>query len=518
MARSYRFARRAFLAGIGGACGLKVLLRNLEAAAVGAQSPPRFVLAHWPQGTLRYRFEPAAMGPSYVTTPLLQPFEDAGLRGDMTAFLGFSDGHLRCPSGGGVEAGTPFTTTCCSGEGTRANGGEHDDAVAGGPSFDQVFLKHVAGLAGPGVPYVNAICDARVDSNETSSQCLSYSHDSRSIESADGASITEYVPLLPTLAPAALYAKLFSNLMPGGDTPANQDAALKALQMRKSVLDYALGELKQLKTLAPSSEAPKIELHEQALRKLEQGLGGTSPTGVGDCMVPGAPAADLQGGSGNARYTTAPTVDDTPTHRAVAEAHLAILLAAFQCDLTRVATFQFAPGVNHVGFKGLWPNDPNRIAMPYAESRQGSFLAGAAFNDPAGLNEADRARYEFMANVFTWYNQRLADWLKQLKTTQDVFGGYLLDTTIVPYVTEVAQVNSSRQPKAALLFGGTKLGLKHGTFQNFAASARPQVDLYLTCAQALLQNADPQSLLGDERFVEFNPKGAPVAGLWEPPA
>ena len=34
--RSYRFARRAFLAGIGGAVGLKVLLRNLEVAAQGA--------------------------------------------------------------------------------------------------------------------------------------------------------------------------------------------------------------------------------------------------------------------------------------------------------------------------------------------------------------------------------------------------------------------------------------------------------------------------------------------------
>jgi hypothetical protein len=132
MARSYRLARRAFLAGVGGACGLKVLLKNLEAAAQGAQSPPRFMLAHWPQGTLKYRFVPSGGASTYVASPILQPFEDAGLRGDMTGFFGFSDVGLTCPGGGGFEAGTPFTTTCCSAEGTRENGGEGDDGVAGG--------------------------------------------------------------------------------------------------------------------------------------------------------------------------------------------------------------------------------------------------------------------------------------------------------------------------------------------------------------------------------------------------
>ena len=516
MARSYRLARRAFLAGIGGAVGLKVLLRNLEASAQGAQSPSRFVLAHWPQGTLRHRFLPSDSGSAYITSPILQPFEAAGLRGDMTVFYGFSDGHLRSPRGGGIEAGTVFATTCCSSEGTRENGGETDDAAAGGPSFDQVFLKHVPSLRRP-IKDVNIICDARVGSNETSAQCLAYSYDTRVIPAATGGTLTENIPILPTLAPAALYAKLFAGLLPGGATPENQEAALRALRLRKSVLDYALGELKRLKALAPSSEAPKIEQHEEAIRKLEQHLSGTLQNGEADCVAPEAPPAELQGKSGSGFPSANNVVDDTSTHRAVVEAHLAILRAALQCDLTRVATFQFAPGVNSVGFRGLWPGDPERLASQFAVSRSGSFLGGGASADPAMLSEADQERYEFLANVYTWYNQRLADWLQQLKTTQDAFGGNLLDTTVIPYVTEVGQPNSSRWPKPALLFGGSKLGLKHGTFQNFS-SARPQVDLYLTCAQALLRTADPLSVLGSERFVEFNPAGAPIARLWAAPA
>lgn len=515
--RSYRVARRAFLAGVGGAVGLKVLLRNLEAAAEGAQSPSRFVLTHWPVGTFRYRFlPPSGSDSTYVASQLTQPFEAAGLRQDMSVFFGFSDGHLRCPNGGGHEAGTPFTTTCCDGPGTRENGGERDDACAGGPSFDQIFLKNVPGLARPGAGYVNAICDARVDSNEISTRCLSYSYQTGQAPSAAqaGGTITEHLPLLPTLKPADLYAELFASFMPGGATPDNQRAALMALQLRKSVLDSALTELARLKRLAPASEAPKIESHEAAIRSLEQQLTGQQPPGSG-CELPTPPSPELTGQTGNARYSDNVLVDDSPVLLATAEAHLAILLAAFQCDLTRVATFQFAPGGNHVSFGGMWSDDPSRISQHHPASHGGSFVGQAASGDPSTLNEADRARYEFLVNVQVWYNQRLADWLSRLKNTKDAFGESLLDTTVVPYVTEVAQPNHGRSPKAAFLFGGRKLGLQHGSFRVFD-TVRPQVDLYLACAQALLQTADPLLALRDERFVQFNPSAAPIPGLWLP--
>jgi Protein of unknown function (DUF1552) len=513
MARSYRVARRAFLAGVGGAFGLKVLLRNLEAAAEGAAAPARFVMAHWPQGTLRYRFQPAGSGSTYTTSPIVQPFEDAGLRGDMTVFWGFSDSHLRCPGGGGREAGTVFTTTGCSAPGTRANGGETDDAVAGGPSFDQLLLKRAPGLASD-QGYVNLICDRRVDSFETSSQCLSYGYDTRPVTSnQSGSTIYENLPLMPLWQPERAYAQLFAGFMAGGATPENQEAALLALKLRKSVLDHALRELAQLRGLAPSSERSKIELHEQAIRELEQRLQDVGQPG--GCTPGTAPRADLSGKSGNTSSFGTLLEDDTATHLAVAEAHLAVLTAALSCDLVRVATFQFAPGTNHVVFGGLWPGAPTRLATQYQTSRMSPFLGTGLFSDPSSLSESDRAAYDFLVNVQVWYNQRLAAWLKQLKSTPDGFGGTLLDTTVVPFVTEVAAANSQRSPKPAFLFGGGKLGLKHGTYQAFS-QVRPQVDLFLTCAQALMRTADPLAALAGERFLEFNPAAAPIADLWSP--
>ncbi len=522
--RSYRFARRSFFAAVGGAFGLKAVLSNMEAAAQGMASPPRFLMTHFPVGTLRHRFMPEGTGADYVPSPIILPFEDAGLRNDMTVFYGFTDNHLSCPGGGGHEAGTPFTTTCCSAEGTRQNGGEADDGVAGGPSFDQVFLNNVPELARDGVGYANAICDARVDSNETSTQCLSYSYTTRSISSArPGGNINEFTPLLPQLSPAQLYAGLFSSFMPGGATDANREAAIRALKMRKSVLDYSLTELSALEKLAPASERPKIDLHAEAIRKVEQQLAGQLESGeIGTdntCMLPPEPPSDLRGQEGNSLYLEDVNTDDSEIHQAVAEAHSSVILAAFQCDLIRVATLQFSPGTNHVSFKGMWPSDPNRIAMHHPVSHAGSFLGNAADADPSGLVGADRDRYEFLANVQTWYNQRLADFLVKMKEAQDSFGGSLLDHTVIPYITEVSQSNHSREPKPGFLFGGSALGLKHGTFRRFDGfgEQRPQVDLYLSCAQALMQTDDPKGGLSDERFNDFNPDGAAFDGLWEAP-
>jgi hypothetical protein len=319
-----------------------------------------------------------------------------------------------------------------------------------------------------------------------------------------------------------LYADLFSNFMPGGSTPSNKEAAMKALRMRKSVLDYTLSELGELKRIAPGSEAPKIDLHAEAIRKIEMQLssqleGGMLPANAPTCMVPVSPASNLMGKKGNAAgYGSEQTqTDDSPVHEQVALAHSGILLAAFQCDLLRVATFQFSPGTNHVSFKGLWPSDPSKSYMHHPVSHMSPFLSGAA-SQPAPTSGQAKDIYEFLCNVQTWYNAKMANILQSFKTATDAFGNSLLDYTVIPYVTEVAESSHTRSPKAAFLFGGTKLGLKHGTFQNFSPT-RPQVDLYLTCAQALMKTADPLSMLASERFKASNPNCAPIAGMWSPP-
>ena len=139
---SYRFARRSFLAGIGGAFGLEALLRSMEAAAQGVGPPPRLLMMHWPVGTIRNQFIPTGSGTSYTTSKtgqgpgyIISPFDTPELRPHTIVLHGFNMDGIR-GQGGGHEDGTGFATTGAHSPGTRANGGEDDDGCAGGPSWE----------------------------------------------------------------------------------------------------------------------------------------------------------------------------------------------------------------------------------------------------------------------------------------------------------------------------------------------------------------------------------------------
>lgn len=526
MRRSYRLARRSFLAAVGGAFGLKILLRNIEARAMGTPPPPRFLMTHWPVGTVRYHFLPTGSGTTYTTSRILQPFEDAGLREDMIVLYGLNFRGIDGGCGGGHESGTPMSTTGASVPGTRSNGGEADDGAAGGPSFDQIFMNHVPELQSPGIGYANAICDARVDSQETSTQCLSYGYTTRSIAAARVAGgcgagqITEAVPLLPELSPAQLYMQLFGGFMPGDPTdPGNNEAVLRNLVLRKSVLDYSLDELAALAAMAPASEGPVIEQHAQVIRNIEMQLADQIASGgitTGNCTVPTAPDSSLVGETGSRfDYNNEDTdSSDEDIHRRIGEAHSGIIQAAFQCDIIRVATFQWSPGTNHVSFGGMFPDDPGAILMHHPLSHRIGGRNDVMSSPPTDNYLANVV--EFLVNIQTWYNAQTAALVNRFKMATDVYGGNLLDHTIIPYITEVAETTHSRDPMPAMIFGGRALGMQGGQFQNFEQGGRSQNDMWMTIAQAYLKTNDPLPTFQSEVFYKNGVE--PIDGLWMPPA
>src|SRR6516164_1183675 len=98
---SYRFRRRSFLAGVGGAFGLRSLLRTMEASAQGAKSPARLLMTHWPIGTFKGSFLPSGTQTAPVLPDMLSPFTP--MLSDTIVLFGFRD-SLSCPGGGGHEA------------------------------------------------------------------------------------------------------------------------------------------------------------------------------------------------------------------------------------------------------------------------------------------------------------------------------------------------------------------------------------------------------------------------------
>src|SRR6185503_7587827 len=92
---SHRFRRRAFLGGLAGGVGLKVMLRNAELSGQTAQSPPRFLATYWPLAIV-----PGANNALWTPTKgpaggyALQPFLDNGLADDMITLRGISTATL----------------------------------------------------------------------------------------------------------------------------------------------------------------------------------------------------------------------------------------------------------------------------------------------------------------------------------------------------------------------------------------------------------------------------------------
>jgi hypothetical protein len=533
---SHRFKRRAFLGALSGGVGLKIMLRNLESSAQTAASPPRVLVSYWPVGIIQGASD-ALWKPSSGAAGgyALQTFADNGLAQDMITIRGVSTTDLPLNGGGGSEGGTVVIVTGAACGGTRANRGEPDDAFASGPSFEQLLLANVPALkssvAGPG--YANAICDSRTDLGEISTKCLSYSNDKQPVTLYNNAGTgMENVPLMAELSPLMQYTKLFSSFVPtapsdGSGFAAGAPAAdpmLKKLVGRRSVLDVALAEIRQLRDLAPGDARSKLQNHYDAVLGMEKnltdainaryptvtgtgGAGGAGGMGGGDaCKVKPSAPPDLQGTAdpvggfgGHYGSPTLDSTDDGPTHRTVGSLHMDVLRAAFQCDIIRCGTFQWSPATNHVGFKGMYPGDDVGIYQHHPTSHAVGNGTPTSGTTPDNIPVP---QIRFLFNVETWYFARHAENLRRWKEAFDGFGNPLLDTTIIPFVTENADYQNRRSNIPAMIFGGTKLGLLGGQYKtgNFSIN-----QLWGTIASAMGHASTTA------------PFAAPIPGLLQPP-
>lgn len=474
MTVNYTFKRRSFLAGIGAAAGWLTLLRRVERAEAQALTAQRVLFIQRPVGTVAQSWFPTGQGESFTPSRILQQF--APLRDRMVVFE-----DLRLPSngsvGGGHERGTVLMLT--GARTTRlypGNGG--DDPISEGPSIDQLLVKGAPGLQGTAIESLQVSCDSRADTPEVSTRNMSYSG--------------PQAPLRPYYQPLEAYTRMFGTLMPGGATEANLAALMRARQQQKSVLDFALKDLARLQQLAPASQRAQLEMHASAIREVETEL-DAAPGDPATCGAPTPPetiniATRLDPYSGD---HVVPQRDDE-VHSRIGSLHLSVIKAAFRCDLTRTVTFQFSPGTNHVSFGDMWPPNPAQFKVHHTTS-----------HDPGSPDQA-----EFLTRVEEFYAQRVSAFLQELAAEPELGGsGSILDNTLVPYVTEVAERNHSWTRMPFLLLGGQNLGLRGGrVWDNGNGGLRSSNDLWMAIAEAF---GMPGFVLGDNDMHT-----TPITGLF----
>ncbi len=277
--------------------------------------------------------------------------------------------------------------------------------------------------------------------------------------------------MFPEYDASILFKKLFVNEN-AGLTPA-QIAAKNA--MNKSVLDRVTADLNRMSALVPASQKPKLDAHLAGIQALEQSLqGGTGTMPGKECKAPTqAPLSDPPSG----------VTPDEAHHLAVAQNQLAIIQTAFQCDLTRVATFSFAHGNSGLRFNKIDPT------VDKGDGHHG------VSHDTSAAAAQER--------IDTIYCEQMSAFLQKMKAIPEGTGT-LLDNTLVIFFNECAVGNThSIENMPVLMIGGKNLGVQTGQHMQFGG--KYMNDIWA----ALCGSFKLEAKFGDPAFSK-----GPVTGLF----
>jgi hypothetical protein len=344
-----------------------------------------------------------------------------------------------------------------------------EDHVAGGASIDQLFLTQSPKLkTSCGFNSLALGVDNRSDRDEIAPRVMSYGPVVNNDRS----------PILPERQPLVVFNRIFGQ----GALPNATVAELAQIRAQKqSIVDYMRKDMARMRTLIPAAETVKLDAHAAAIMQLESTLDatyGSSSTLCPKCTKPASPLTFTD----NPEYFY-PSQPDFHPHGDLGRAQLALIKAAFACDLVRVATFMWSPGTNHVLFYGY-------------TSAVGSTVSSAQHHPVS--HTLDQGVVTWLNGIDKWYADQTSQALQDFDNTPEISGsGTLLDNTVVAYVTEVGRAYDHDFTNVpTTLFGGGNLGIKGGrlirvtdgplpsTPNAKTSGNRPMNDLWLSLAPA----------------------------------
>ncbi len=459
--------RRHFLAGSGLSLIGASLCRSLIAEAQSGP-PKRLLVVHRPNGSRGDQFFPGGGSSTSFQLPYISaPFEP--VKADMVLLGGFDVPVLESWAFDSHGMGIIAMMTGTKPVPIAGFGPAPEDVhiAAGGISIDQIFAAQATALKGNLKPSLQLAGTALSSSSagDAGPRCLSYAG-----SGANGA-------LFPETRPDVALANIFGNFAPSTNpAPTGPDAAQsRAAQFRKGVLDQVAADVTRLRARIPVSQRPKLDEHLMAIQGLAAQVStGGSPGGLG-C---GKPSLSALVGSG-----------DEGVHIETSRQMLQIIKSSFACDLSRIATFQFAPALSELQFAQVLPQDVKLQDGHHTISHQG---------DADGISA--RARID------RFYAELLAEALLDMKNTPDGPNTTLLDNTLVVYFSEIDDGEGhGNQNICTALFGGKSWGLQGGRYVELGN--RSSRDFWSTVAQVL---SVPLSQFGDS----VHPAMSPISGLF----
>lgn len=254
------------------------------------------------------------------------------------------------------------------------------------------------------------------------------------------------VPVPRMLNPYETFKRVFAGYVPpavDGGTGGVDQAAIDRAFRQKSVLDYVMSDVRNLKRKLGPLELQKLDQHLQAVSDLEVRLtagvldGGTAaPPPAAAACAPPVSIPDQATWKG--LYDENPNnriYFDSPTYGSFMFDHVQewsdlqvqMIAQAFACDLTRIITLQyFEDGVDG--------------GAPWA---QPSVLPSNPWYDPHVCTHADTSapgRAEAMATYQRWYSVQVAKLMDALGAIPEG-NGTVLDHTLIVWTNENGEVH-----------------------------------------------------------------------------
>lgn len=378
-----QLSRRTFLGGAAAVISLPFLeamtpfSSDVYAAGSGTS---RMIPWYTPCGFHMAEFKPNQIGANYDLKQILTPL--AEVQHYVSVISGLNNAPARPDGAGDHAAGTGSFLTATHVK--KTEGSDIQNAI----SVDQVVARAIA----QNNPTAIESLQVGLDGGGSAGGCDSgYSCVyARNISWAGPQS-----PLPKEANPLTLFNRLFAGLDPG--VSAAEEAKRKKYDL--SILDYAVKDLNRLNTKLGAWDKLKLDEYLTGVRALETRIGMLDNATM--CGIPAEPGGNY---------------DVTEKAEVMAD----IITTAFQCDLTRVASFMLSNA---------------------GSGRRYSFLGIPDGHHDLSHHQSLQANYDKLTTIGNWEIQQFAYLLKKLKATEDGPGKNLLDSTSLFMSSEITDGN-----------------------------------------------------------------------------
>jgi hypothetical protein len=426
MTHRSRISRRTALKGM----GVSIALPFLEAmrpavlragSADRADAPLRVAFLYVPNGVHLPDWTPRDAAGGLELSRILEPLR--AVKDDVLVLSGLTLNPARALGDGGGDHARAMASFLTGRHPRKTDGAD----LQAGISVDQLAAREIG--AKTRFPSLEIGCEGGRNAGECDH---GYSCAYQSNLSWQG----NATPVAKQINPRLVFDRLFG-VRPDGDSGSDPD---RADRRRKSVLDFVGEDARRISKTLGTPDRRKLDEYLSGLRDVERRINSNRPT-VGAAGIPlprplGIPAA----------------------YREHLRLMADLLALAFQCDLTRIATFVFG-------------NDGSNRSYPTIGVPDGHHDLSHHGGDPA--------KQERIRAINRFHVEQLAYLLEKLKSTREGTGS-LLDHCLIVYGSGISDGNAHSHDDLPILVAGRANGTVKTNRHVRYARETPLTNLHLS--------------------------------------